>query len=225
MDYRDGERVCGVSDSYGAGRLCRWPESVKKDITWTIIGNFTEFTHEETVAAFKEAWTYWEEVCDIKARYVSRSSQAYVVIDVGYIDGSSGTLAWSELPCSSSARQLDQKYDSGERWIISATPRNGIDIVRVACHEIGHVIGISHIGPDNLMAATYSSKIRKPRGGDIIEARKRYGGAVLPKPEPAPEPEPEPTPTPEPDGGSSQGFAELLKRLLKILLESLFGKK
>ncbi|NIQ12984.1 MAG: matrixin family metalloprotease, partial [Candidatus Dadabacteria bacterium] len=100
---------------------------------------------------------------------------------------------------------LEQKYDTTENWVVlNHPPSNRIDIVRVACHEIGHVIGIPHIGAGNLMAPHYSQQIRDPQAGDISEAVSRYGRPLpTPEPEPTPDPTPEPgpTPTPDPDNG------------------------
>ena len=52
--------------------------------------------------------------------------------------------------------------------------------------ELGHAIGISHIGPGNLMAPTYSSTINKPQSGDIQEAIARYGPPRVQPSEPDP---------------------------------------
>lgn len=209
----DGTRYCGVDDLAGAveagASVCRWG---KKDITWTIVGQIPGFTFEQFKTACTEAWAYWSAVCDIRPKYVEEPVDANVLMGTGKIDGSSGTLAWSEMPCGN-VRQLTQKYDKDERWVISANPTNGTDIVRVAAHEIGHVIGIPHISDGNLLAPYYSSKVRKPQAGDIREAVARYGQPA------APTPVPDPVPTPSPTGGID--WSALIKKLLEALLRAL----
>lgn len=175
-------RFCGLPDHLEArnnGSLCKWSKrqlvyGFLKPETWGL-------GIEDIRRAFRIAWDRWEAVCDIKASHVSNSQEAAdVIIASGRIDGPSGTLAWSELPCGSDSPK-DQKYDNQEPWVLSDDPpRHKIDLIRVACHEIGHVIGIGHISPGNLLAPTYSASVNKPQAGDISEAVKRYGAPTSP---------------------------------------------
>lgn len=100
-----------------------------------------------------------------------------------------GVLAQSELANGRDGRKT-QQYDSTERWVVSDRPANAqIDLARVACHELGHFIGIPHIAAGNLLQPTYDVRIRGPQGGDIAEARARYGPpAVKPPPDDSPGP-------------------------------------
>lgn len=188
-------RFCGVPDNFrlGAQQDCSWSRKVADDLTWTITGWLDEFSREKLRAIYTEAWKYWSDVCNITPRYVSQVNQAWVRMGSGHIDNSAGTLAWSELPCGSD-RALTQKYDTGEHWVDSDRPtRNTIDLVRVAAHEIGHVIGLNHGAEGTLLAPTYSTRIRKPQAGDIARVQKIYG---KPKTKPAD------PPTQPPAGGS-----------------------
>jgi hypothetical protein len=180
-------RVCGLPDNMELGEgLPRWG---KKILSYALGGELPGITLEDTKRAFQTAWDRWSAVCDIKASYIKSAGQAAdVVIATGTIDGASSTLAWSELPGNGTIRQLKQKYDSAEPWVIADNAANyRIDLVRVACHEIGHVIGLAHLGPGNLLAPTYSSSINKPQDGDIFEAQKRYGPPVVQPPPSGPD--------------------------------------
>jgi hypothetical protein len=107
------------------------------------------------------------------------------------MDGQNGVLAESQLANGQSGQKW-QRYDSGERWVNAERPNNfEIDLARVACHEIGHFIGIPHISQGNLLQPTYDVRIRKPQAGDIREAQARYG-------------KPSPTAPPPPGGDGSE---------------------
>lgn len=179
---------CGVVERMSdADRLCRWPAP---RVTWTIAGRLPHVSDLDQKDAFHEAWSYWAAVCGVEPLYTANARTANVRMGAGAIDRAGSTLAWSELPCGA-ARQLQQKYDTHETWVISANPaRHEIDLVRVAAHEIGHVLGIPHLAAGALMQPAYSATIRRPQPPDIHEAVRRYG---LPAQQP-PLPEPPPSP-------------------------------
>lgn len=175
---------CGVTEHVRtANGLCRWASPA---LTWTITGGLApRISAADQRDAYAEAWGYWTSVCGIEATYTANSKTANVLMGAGAIDRGGNTLAWSELPCGS-APQLKQLYDTHETWVIAERPnRQQIDLVRVAAHEIGHVIGIPHLSdPGALLAPMYNPAVRRPQASDIAEARKRYG----PPKEPAPPP-------------------------------------
>lgn len=174
MTNYDGASLCGVSNTEAvAGQMCRWPAP---NVTWAIVADIPGLARESFKQAAIAAWGRWSAVCGIQPRMVDQANQANVVIGIQTI-GPGGVLADSELPCGATMQtQLRQRYDSAEDWVISDNPpSNKIDLVRVMTHEIGHVIGIYHIGSGNLMAPTYSTRINKPVAGDIAEAVARYG--------------------------------------------------
>lgn len=187
----DNTRVCGVPDHLGGGD-CKWPFPM---VFVHAEGRLGEVNVRDAV---EQALNGWNAVCGLKLTMATNAQTAHIVVTSGRIDGPSGVLAWSELPCGFTAsqwRQLKQQYDTGEIWTIADNPPSGrIDAVRVICHELGHAIGISHIHDGNLMAPMYSTSIRWPQRGDIAEARARYG---LPTPTIPP---PGPGLPPAPDG-------------------------
>lgn len=174
---------CGVTERLGMShKLGRW---IKKEVSWGYIGVLLGFSPAETSGAYAEAFGYWSSVCGLKFRHAKGEPTADIVISFGRIDGRNGTLAWSELPNGKNDKTVNQKYDTSEQFVDSENPgRYEIDLVRVACHEIGHAIGIPHLPvgrkPD-LMNPTYSRRIRRPQPGDILQAIRRYGNSKQPQ--------------------------------------------
>lgn len=191
-----GKPVCGCPDAMLANATAeaRWPT---KDITYYIAApdRWPGLTADQVREAFRLAWSWWAAVCGINPREVATPAEALVRVECKRIDGVAGVLAWSEL-ANGSLQPKQQRYDSTESWVVSENPGNTvIDLARVACHEIGHVLGIPHIEGGNLLAPTYSVTVRRPQVGDIREAQARYGPPLSP---PAPPPVPTPTPGPQP---------------------------
>ncbi len=202
----DGKNFCGVSDALG-GMECLWPFPKVLVYASGMLGGV------DLEEAVEQALGYWNDVCGIELQLTANARTAHIAITQGRIDGPSGTLAMSELPCGftdQNYRTLRQQYDAQEFWTMAENPPNGkIDAVRVIAHEIGHACGMSHGAPGNLMAAMYSAQIRRPQRGDIIEMLARY-----PRLHPRPTPVPLPTPVPVIPGGSSMGG--LLKTLVEL---------
>lgn len=168
----DGHTLCGVDDRLGAaGMLCKWPSP---DVTWTITGSLPGLASETFRRVCQEAWNAWAEVCGIRPRFVEGPANLSIGLQT---IGPGGVLADCELPCGASMNsRLKMRVDTAEQWVVSDNPpANRVDLRRVLMHEIGHGIGIPHIGTGNLMAPIYSSKINKPLPGDINEGVTRYG--------------------------------------------------
>lgn len=187
------ERVfygCGNADNEQSGKVCKWNS---KEISYHVARTPSGLNEVEAKACYRRAWESWEKVCGIRVTEVPNPERANVLMDVGRgrradFDGPSGVLAWSQMPCGGQT-QLLQRYDLDETF--GVTPARGVILLEnVACHEIGHALGISHIAPSlgqALMNPTYSARIAKPLALDIEEATKRYGkGASLPPTDPAP---------------------------------------
>lgn len=184
MIVYSGRPFCGCPDALFAREetsLPRWPD---RRIPWTLEGPWTvaDLNRAAIRACFATAWQQWAEVCDIEPVYVENAAEALVRIRQAPIDGPGGVLAWSELP-DGTRTPRHQRYDRSEVWTVAVEPRGGaIDLSRVACHEIGHALGIGHLPDGNLMQRAYSVAIRGPQPGDIAEARRRYGMPQQPIP-------------------------------------------
>ncbi len=183
-------RMCSLPDTMPLGTsVCRWPSL---DITYDIVAWPTVFTKQDVVAAIATAFGRWAAICGIRPKYSPGIPNPMILIGTRSIDGPYGVLAESELPCGN-VSQCRQWYDTGEPWGIFDGPSNNsglLDYIRVATHELGHALGMSHIGAGNLLAPVYSANIWTPQAGDIAEMQARYG-----KPAPTPIP---PSPIPNP---------------------------
>ena len=148
----DSIRVCGVPDHYGTSE-CKWPDG---DIPWTITSVIPGFTFESMKAAAAEAFARLAAVCGIMPRYTETAREARILLGTANMDGPSGVLADSQLPCGG-VRQCVQRYDVGERWTVDDGRASGrIDLTRVMAHEIMHALGVGHLpaGSPNLIAPT-----------------------------------------------------------------------
>jgi hypothetical protein len=116
---------------------------------------------------FRIAWNWWAEGIEIEPVEVTDPNAAMVRIKFGRIDGPSGTLAWSYL-ADGTMRPKDQLYDVNERWT-AGPPASGLLSLRtVACHEIGHVLGLAHDDPQApaVMRPMYTASIPREQARD-----------------------------------------------------------
>lgn len=183
----EAHRFCSHPDvmpeQIGNNGSCRWPN---KDVAWTIVQGLPNVPNEILKQAYTLAWSYISEVCGLTPFFVSEANKAQVIMGSRGIDNAGGVLAESELPCGN-VKVCRQWYDTGENWVISENPTQGqIDLVRVACHELIHALGVNHGPAGNLMAPVYSPMIRKPRSWDIEQLQARYGPPNPINPPPGP---------------------------------------
>lgn len=215
----DGLFLCAVPNQLGAGGVCKWR---KNRLTWSVTGSLPGLADSVWLDAIRLAWSYWEEVANIHAEYTENAAAADILIGTGHIDGPSGVLAWSEMPCGQSdPDRLNERYDTGERrWVVAVDPEPGqLDIVRVVAHELGHALGLPHFpaGSNALLAPQYSTSIRRPRLLDIQAIQARYGPPVeIPAPNPEPIP-PVPPSNPTNPGGNMDLFSILSTVLTAIV--------
>ena len=174
-------RFCQLPElfSLDAAALNKWGKSI---ITWKLSSNATlpGFQLVDLVDVFKWAFSQW--AVHTQLVFNSTALQADITITTGNIDSPGNTLAWSELPGPNAIHQkLTQKFDSSEPFVFSSNPPpNRIDLGAVACHEIGHALGLSHapVSSRALLAPIYNPPVRLPQSWDITEIQRRYGPVI-----------------------------------------------
>lgn len=216
---------CGCRENFrGAGApLARWNKAVRGEaVTWRINSWDEELPQAVQVQIFIKAFQQWSDVCGIHFVQLTGRMPADITIDFGVIDQPGQVLAWSELPYNGGG-PLRQMYDLRDTYVADLRVSRGIALLNVACHEIGHAIGLEHItSPRALLNPIYDPNIEKPLTPDIEEGIKRYGRAVVPVPEPIPTPTPAPTPTPDPEPtpkptGGIMRLLEILRALVAFV--------
>jgi len=132
------------------------------------------------IHVYSEAWKAWADVCRLSFEQVKRADKADMLITTGRgiedeLDGPGGMLAWSYMP-EGDDKQLLVKFDLDETWV-DDTDKNGVCLFNVACHEFGHMLGLSHSKVKGaLMAPFYNAAVANPQLDDDVERiRDIYG--------------------------------------------------
>ena len=200
----EGIKICGVSEKVleeARARQARWVN--KKELNWYLADRLPGMALEVYVAAIHNCFQNWQAVCGLVFKQTTDAAKADFMVRVRRIDGGSGILAEHELPMGGN-QTLNGWFDSSERWVVSGTPGQSIDLIAVGTHEFGHGIGLSHTNiPQNLLNPIYTPRIRTPQAWDIQEAQNRYGPAIA---------EPEP-PKEDPSGNNFLIPTEILAKI------------
>ncbi len=134
----------------------------------------------DQIVTLASAFKAWDDVCGLTIQETKDKKKADIVVTNGRglnnnFDGRGGTLAWAYLPTGDN-RQLIMKFDLDETWVNKSSER-GILLNNVACHEFGHLLGLTHSSkPTALMAPYYNPFIGVPQqNDDIPRIQKIYG--------------------------------------------------
>jgi hypothetical protein len=138
-------------------------------------------------AEFRMAFDAWSEVTPLTFEQTDVGYDADIMIDVSGREkfgfGRSGDiLAWAQLPSNKNFDgTLWSVFDLAENWILPEAnimgvwPPAGIILRAVACHEIGHLLGLRHSIDPNALMYPYLNNVLKPREDDIRRIQLLYG--------------------------------------------------
>lgn len=174
-----GRLRCAMPEmSVSAATQCKWP---MKDVLYRQQMTLGGLTSDQIAQAYTQAMNEWNAICGIRLQLHAGTGPINIDAASGHIDGNSGTLAYSYLPCNSNANsRMTQLFDNAENWTYNW-------LVEVACHEIGHAIGLDHSPDSHALMYPYShgGSVPKPQAWDIQQAVARYGQPTAP-PQPIP---------------------------------------
>lgn len=182
-----GSVMCGVVEPPDGVRtgVCKWPHS---RITYYENMTLSGLTRQEVKDTFDEAINLWAKVANLTFVRLDSPDKANIVADTGFMALAVGV---SYLPCGYPATgKVTQKYRSNRTW-------GKRDFREVACHELGHALGLSHLGSNTIMAAVAMGH-NEPQPGDIVEIQKRYGKPLVTPDVPKPDEPDSPAPFVQP---------------------------
>ncbi|XP_062340088.1 stromelysin-3 [Osmerus eperlanus] len=135
----------------------RWE---KTHLTYKVVRFPWQMTQEKVRRVLQEALRVWSDVTPLTFAEVD-SEQADIIIDFNRywhgdnlpFDGPGGILAHAYFPRTH--RQGDIHFDYDESWTVGNSM--GTDLLQVAAHEFGHVLGLQHsLEPGAVMSPFYS---------------------------------------------------------------------
>lgn len=189
-------RFCGVRESLiEEARRKQFQWRTKRHLRYFIADRIPGIPMDAYRATLAAAFGVWPKVCGLTIEETAQQSLANIIVLTRPIDGNGGTLAEAELPPGDD-RTLRMWLDLNERWHASVnlsgpTSAALIDLLAVAAHEAGHLIGLSHEQTRSVKALLdpfYDPAVRGPLEWDIEQAQRRYGPPVAQPPEPTPIP-------------------------------------
>ncbi|XP_040013116.1 stromelysin-3-like [Xiphias gladius] len=135
----------------------RWE---KTDLTYKIVRFPWQMSEGKVQRVFQDAFGVWSAVTPLRFREVT-TEKADIIIDFNRywhgdslpFDGPGGILAHAFFPRTH--REGEVHFDYDEHWTMANNV--GTDLLQVAAHEFGHVLGLQHsLEPDAVMCPFYS---------------------------------------------------------------------
>lgn len=119
-------------------------------------------------SALKQAAGWWNEHLQIELVEVPAGTGAHIPITFERIDGALGTLAEAYL-ANGNLQPKPLRFDSAERWTAGPPAANLVSLPTVACHELGHSLGLGHDAANApaVMRPSYTASIPREQERDV----------------------------------------------------------
>jgi len=184
---------CGVADfnsninSTSGEFVLRGCQYNKRRLTYAFVNNSNDLQGDREHSIVRQAFDAWQDVCGLTFEEVDLNESPDFNIawrsgnhaDGSVFDGPSNTLAHAFFPppCGG-PNSGTMHFDEAETWV-EAGGDNGIVLLQVAIHEIGHLLGLSHSDDENaIMYPYYSADRVNLTQDDISGIRELYGLAT-----------------------------------------------
>ena len=181
-DDQDRPR-CGVKDEINGvfRKKSKWG---KNELSYHIYARDTgELSKEEWDKEFRLAFDAWSEITPLVFEEIDSYRQADIIVSASRRKRESfgrrgGVLAWASMPSGKNHdSQLMTKFDMAENWVLPEKADMGTVLRSVACHEIGHILGLDHSADRDALMYPYINDALKPRTDDVLKIQKLYGSA------------------------------------------------
>lgn len=174
IDYEGLQYHGDHHDEHGPQQLqsqaARWPaDRITYGIDYTTARNLNPPLSDDAIrAAFRQATGWWGEHLQLEFVEVA-PAQAMIPIRFERMDGPGGVLAEAYL-ANGTMEAKPMRFDSGERWTPGAPASNLVSLPTVACHELGHSLGLGHDSQTApaVMRPTYTAALPREQERDIM---------------------------------------------------------
>jgi len=177
---------CGVADAapLSAPFVLRGCKYERRSLRYAFLNSTADLGGDREQEIVRQAFDAWANVADLEFTEVQANEGPHFRIawraadhgDGSSFDGPGNTLAHAFFPppCGG-VNAGDLHFDEAERWI-EDPGSNGILLLQVAIHEIGHLLGLSHSQDEEaIMFAFYSPDRVNLAQDDIDGVRALYG--------------------------------------------------
>lgn len=155
------------------------PEWKARGITYRVVLSPPDVSTKEMETIVGLAFHKWTMFCNVTAVRALDGTAADVMFTAAAghqsnFDGPGGALVTVEA--LHDVRRIVVAFDADETWAVHPSQR-GIQIDAVACHAVGHVLGLDHTdAQDALMTPYYNALVNSPQLSDDLHRLKELFG-------------------------------------------------